>query len=802
MHGTTSFANIIFPILYMLAYAASGLSISELVFSAQKFSRRIWLGLVIGLFLFSWLPALFAFFIDFTLLAQILGVALALALGAVSYILCRRKKICKCYRIKSDLFPLVPLLFIFIVGCILFSTHILKIKNGSYYVGQTTFGDLSMHIGFITSLAEQGAFPPTYSIFAGHTMSYPFLCETSSASLLLLGANLRAAYLLPSLWAYALVILGVYNFAEGWLKRRGRSIFATMMFFFGGGFGFVYFIDLINGSQTALSSLLNVGNNNIQTLLDGFYQTPTNIPAIGLRWVNPIVDMLIPQRATLFGWAILFPCLYLLCDYVRSKRTQNIIPLGILAGGLPLLHTHSFVALAIISAVYFLYDLFKTKKFKSIRMWLIYAAIAAALALPQLIGFTFKQTSESGMVRIGFNWANEIDSYLWFYVKNLGWIFLLLPIAFFALSKTDRRLYLGSLALWLVSECILFQPNQYDNNKLLFVCFLFTCVLVTKFVSYLYHRFKHHWAKRYDDSDADRVHLTLAIICSGIILAYLIVKALRMKSFSFSLGFGTANTILFLIGFSLCQFVAMFINSLKKKSYSKLILDLVGVLSSTLVIVLILREMWVNYLSGSIGITNSLLITMALLLVLAIFAAVLRILLHRESSGTAVPFRNIWIKAGASLIVYVFGISLFLSGAMTIVREYKSEYQAFSSSEISAANFILENTDSDAIFLTDYSWHLNPVAALSGRSIVCGTDTYLTFHGIDTNQRKADINSMYSYPESSGELFEQYGVDYVFIGNSERSNSNYTCNQDWFDSNYTVVYNSNGIIIYDMNDPL
>lgn len=106
--------------------------------------------------------------------------------------------------------------------------------------------------------------------------------------------------MLPALYAFLVVVLGVYCFFDEWFKNTRVSVLATYLFFIGGGLGFAY---LFNNKQL----LAGEGINRWQEMLEGFYKTPTNLPAEGLRWVNSIADMLIPQRATLFGWALLFP---------------------------------------------------------------------------------------------------------------------------------------------------------------------------------------------------------------------------------------------------------------------------------------------------------------------------------------------------------------------------------------------------------------------------------------------------------------------------------------------------------------
>lgn len=203
-----------------------------------------------------------------------------------------------------------------------------------------------MHLSFITSISVQKTFPPNYSLLPGTPLGYPFLCDSVSSTFYTLGASLRIAAMLPALYAFLVVVLGVYCFFDEWFKNTRVSVLATYLFFIGGGLGFAY---LFNNKQL----LAGEGISRWQEMLEGFYKTPTNLPAEGLRWVNSIADMLIPQRATLFGWALLFPALQLLHRAVMQREYKCIVPLGIIAGCMPLVHTHSFLAIGIISAFLF-----------------------------------------------------------------------------------------------------------------------------------------------------------------------------------------------------------------------------------------------------------------------------------------------------------------------------------------------------------------------------------------------------------------------------------------------------------------
>ena len=203
-----------------------------------------------------------------------------------------------------------------------------------------------------------------------------------------------------------------------------------------------------------------------------------------IRWVNPIADLLIPQRATLFGWALLFPCLALLARFALDEEYRLWPALVVLAAPLPLVHTHSALALVLVSAPLFLRAVLRHSfSWKALIPWLSYAALSAALWLPQLFGVIFQQTSSGNhFLRFSFNWANDGDNYFWFYIKNIGLVYLLLIPAFLWAGKKLRWMYAGGLVILTICEFVLFQPNPYDNNKLLFIWHLLGCILVANLI--------------------------------------------------------------------------------------------------------------------------------------------------------------------------------------------------------------------------------------------------------------------------------------------------------------------------------
>ena len=85
-------------------------------------------------------------------------------------------------------------------------------------------------------------------------------------------------------------------------------------------------------------------------------------------------------------------------------------------------------------------------------------------------------------------------------------------------------------------------------------------------------------------------------------------------------------------------------------------------------------------------------------------------------------------------------------------------------------------------------------AALTGRNIVCGSTSYVYFHGLDYYERQGDIALMYSNPRICEALFELYSVDYLMVSAFEQNN--YNANEAEIEALFPCVYDRDGIRIY------
>lgn len=462
----------ILSVLYLFLFLTAGFLAARRAVPDAGPAVLVPLGCGFGISMLALFPAVFALPFGFGKICAALAAAGALVV--IGILLYRHPGIFPvpkdkdCGAMWACLFPVA------LVTLYLLHTHILHNVDGTLHTGQSCYGDLPMHLGFIEYIAQSGEFPPTYPLLGGeHRFGYPFLCETVSSIFRVSGADLRTAYLLPVIPAVFSVFGMFWQLARSVLGNAAKACLAFYLFFMGSGFGFFYFLR---------------DAESFAGIFTGFYTTPTNYTTKNIIWVNPIVDLMIPQRATLFGWCILLPALYLLWRFCYEEQRRLWLPLTLLVLPLPLLHTHSALALVLLCLVGGIYTLFQYPRTRAVLLpWDGLALLCGIAWLVQMLPTVLAQSLDGqNMLRLHFNWVNAEadgslkDNYFWFYIKNIGLVYLLLIPAWLHAARKQRWLYAGGLVIWALAECIVFQPNTYDNNKLLYVWHMLGCILVAQ----------------------------------------------------------------------------------------------------------------------------------------------------------------------------------------------------------------------------------------------------------------------------------------------------------------------------------
>ena len=148
---------------------------------------------------------------------------------------------------------------------------------------------------------------------------------------------------------------------------------------------------------------------------------------------------------------------------------------------------------------------------------------------------------------------------------------------------------------------------------------------------------------------------------------------------------------------------------------------------------------------------------------------------------------------GRYLLAALFIVGSTLSGGLSLAREAVSGYQLFSANAVAAGEWIDENTEKDAVFMTGQQ-HINPVCSLAGRQIICGSDLYVYFHGLDYGAQAYSCQRFYENPRANEDILAQYGVDYIYVSDYERAD--FDVDMEALYAMYEVVYENPDVRVF------
>ena len=811
-------------LLYLLLYLFCGLLIVRCLLPRHSVLTRLWLGASLGLLLLMWLPALMAFAADFTMKAHLLAL-IPLAGLTLTAALLRDKRPARGWdAAESTLLGqmLLVVLPLTLLSAYLQYTHCVRIEaDGSWWGGQSTYGDLAMHMSFVTSL-KNAAFPPEYALFPGQQLSYPFLTDSLSTSFYLLGWPLQLSLTVPGTLMMALCYMGVMCLARRLTAGKKTVILAALLFFLNGGLGFIYDFDLAGGTETVWmngewTETPTVGAR-VRNILQGYYTTPTNQPTPNnLRWSNVIADLMLPQRTLLGGWCMVIPCFYLLLTAFGARRDEGnrarqLVLLGVWGGALPLIHTHSFTALALCSVGVMIYDLCHAGDKRVLPMrqrprWLRIAVTASLLAVlaTVVVGLgvhVLTQDVLPAWTLWGIPAAGAAAALVILFADLLA-RGVLCPAAE-ALEVQGRKPARRGvrITLWVAAALRLLAMAGLllarDQGKMVESCHLALC---GGMASLMLAAAAYSGVRVEPQEGAQPVRLWKELgwyLLYGGIACVLSVPQLFGFTFGqvFQEGMQEASN-------SFIQPWFNWVNSTDGTfsgmidGYGWFYLKNIGLPFLMLIFALFERRpAWRRLFAGALPIIlaaefirfqpniydNNKLLYLAWLLCAIIVA-----------DWCGVVWRKLKDFRARPVIAVLAAVTIFLSAGLTLWRECVSNYQLFSAGAVQAGEYVRDETEEDAVFLTGVH-HLNPVASIGGRRIVCGPDLWLYYHGLDTNARKADIGRFYADPEGNQDVIARYGVDYVAVSSYERND--YRVNTAALDRLYSRVYQNGEMTIW------
>ena len=371
--------------------------------------------------------------------------------------------------------------------------------DGLYAGWRTLWADWSVHFAYANVFAyrEIGDWFSTNPVFSGAAFHYPFVADGLSGLLMRAGMDRVWAFLLPSIIATLALIVLLFVFYELLLRSPKMAVLASALFFTNGGVGFLKFASDL-AQDPSLSRLLFP------------LREYTYFPDQGIWWINIVSSELLPQRAFLLGLPLGLALLIALRRHVESGfegvSRARLVALGAIPALLVVTHMHTVLALVVLCGVWFVYDR------RNYPQWLTFA-VAAGVPSAVLFALLYAGSGVGGFTEWYPGWltnsAEPRDISLWLFLW-LNWG-TFLPIA--AVSLIRFRYYrdplvLGGVVLFVLCFLLRFQPNVWDNTKLLTWSHLLLCVPVARYLAHL-------WSKPALVSRCLAVVLFLFTIASG-----------------------------------------------------------------------------------------------------------------------------------------------------------------------------------------------------------------------------------------------------------------------------------------------
>jgi hypothetical protein len=372
-------------------------------------------------------------------------------------------------------FAVLVLALIVVRWCFLFRSTLTLDAAGLWAGHRNIWADWAQHLGDVTSFAYGGNFPPHHPRLAGAPFAYHYLTSITVAAMVVLGMSPIDALPLHSFVMSILLALGVYAFAKRLTQGSGPAALTVVLFFVGGGLGWVLTMRELAHSSNAWSAL-------IRQPWDAAAQQAGNY-----RWLNVFFSLIYPQRSFLYGLPIGLLVLTLLLSAVGGRpRYRDFFVAGLVAGLLPFAHLGTLLALAMITP--FLFLLFPSPA------WIVFFGAWVAVAVPQLWIQQGGGAGAAGAIRLQLGWVAGHDAWWWFWLKNLGAFIPLLGAALVdrnLLSRQAERMLWAFMPIFVAANLVVFQPWDWDNSKFLAYWFLAVCVLVSAVLAKMWRDYPH-----------------------------------------------------------------------------------------------------------------------------------------------------------------------------------------------------------------------------------------------------------------------------------------------------------------------
>ncbi len=361
-------------------------------------------------------------------------------------------------------------LFWVVLVVLTFSTtvsHFLQTDaSGNWLSVGYTWADLALHQTLAAHFAYQPNVDLTLPIFSGSNLSYPFLTDFASGIIFRLGGSWPLAFMLPTfLSLLAVVRLSV---AVTWRllgSMRAAYVHTLLILASGSAAGWYFFAKewLEKGYAAAMDT------------------DWTMIPEGGLPFANLVTSHLLPQRTYLAGFLVFLTIVLVWLAEEKRHQKYRWVVLGLLYGGLPFIHVHTFMVVSLFS---FCLIIWMVVKKQPIVPFVLALVLGVCLAVPQLL-WQLRTSYDASFVYQQLGWMTGSDELVvTFWLRNLGAALVLIPIGVWVAlkDKVGKSWLVPSIvtgvAIFIACNLYAFQPYAWDNMKLLTYAYFFAMLPV------------------------------------------------------------------------------------------------------------------------------------------------------------------------------------------------------------------------------------------------------------------------------------------------------------------------------------
>ena len=354
-----------------------------------------------------------------------------------------------------------------LITALLFSymhwTHdLLTIEQGLSSAGDT-WGDIALHLTLASNFAAENRFSWQFPLFHAARLTYPFLLDFTTALLHRLGWSWNASFAVPSVLLDLSIVQLAYWLAVRLSGKPLAGAIAVLLFLCGGSAaGWLY---ALHDWQLAGYSLRFFAHLPLDY---------SHLPAANLNFTNTVTSELLPQRGFALGMAIVLSCLLFFRATEDRLARRTVMIASLLIGLLPFAHVQSFeVGMAFLFGMLVLH--------RNLRLL---AATFPGLVMAAIqLFWQIRNTNTGGFIRSYLGWmrgAQESLPHFWW--LNFGLLLPLMLLAGWLAYRSNDRfkqgLALVGLCLFAACNLLIFQPNPYDNIKLLLYWYLILCLLL------------------------------------------------------------------------------------------------------------------------------------------------------------------------------------------------------------------------------------------------------------------------------------------------------------------------------------